>query len=157
MKRIFLIILVCCIASLKAVGQNETFIYEMTSYYMIQEEKEYQVGSGFMRLRLRFLPEKKLEVAGILEGEYYKMDDGRIIEDSYKFYKVDEEGNVWYEDKNWPVEHSQFSHAIMLSPDRNKLAKYIINKNDEKKSMIEGYVLKSKEDEKSEKLPSWLK
>ena len=95
MKRIFLILLVCCIASLKAVGQNEVFIYEMTSFYKIQEEKEYQVGSGFMRLRLRFLPEKKLEVAGIIRGEYYKMDDGRIIEDSYNFYKVDEEGNAY--------------------------------------------------------------
>lgn len=156
MKRIFLILLVCCIASLKAVGQNETFIYEMTSYYMIQVEKEYPVGSGFKGLRLRFLPEKKLEVAGIHEGEYDKAG-GRILEYSYKFYKVDEEGNVWYEDENWPVEHSQFSDVIMLSPDRNKLAKYMINKNDEEKSMIERYVLKSKEDEKSEKLPSWLK
>ena len=155
MKRIFLILLVCCIASLKAVGQNEVFIYEMTSYYKIQEEKEYQVGSGFMGLRLLFLPGKKLKVAESINGKYNKRDDGSIIEDSYKFYKVEDE-DVYYENEFWTVDKS-ISIVIRLSSDRNRLEKYYINKDKEELNSIERYVLKSKEDEKSEKLPSWLK
>lgn len=156
MKRIFLILLVCCIASLKAVGQNEVFIYEMTSYYKIQEEKEYQVGTPD-KLRLCFLPEKKLKVAETTNGKYFKMDDGSIIEDSYKFYKVDENGDVWYEHESYQVGNSSITMVIRLSPDRNRLESYFISKKDEKINTIERYVLKSKEDKESEKLPSWLK
>ena len=155
MKRIFLILLVCCIASLKAVGQNEVFIYEMTSFYKIQEEKEYQVRPGFNKLKLRFLPEKKLKVAEAIDGEYYKMDDGSIIEDSYKFYKVEDE-DVYYEHEFYMVNKS-ISKVIRLSSDRSRLELYYINKDKEESNSITRYVLKSKEDEESKKLPSWLK
>ena len=107
------------------------------------------------KLKLRFLPEKKLKVAEAIDGEYYKMDDGSIIEDSYKFYKVEDE-DVYYENEFWTVDKS-ISIVIRLSSDRNRLEKYYINKDKEELNSIERYVLKSKEDEKSEKLPSWLK
>ena len=156
MKRIFLILLVCCIASLKAVGQNEVFIYEMTSYYMIQEEKEYnKFTPSYFKLRLRFLPGKKLKVAETILGEYRKRDDGSIIEDSYKFYKVEDE-DVYYEHEFHTVNKS-ISEVIRLSSDRNRLEKYYLNKDKEELNFIKRYVLKSKEDEESEKLPSWLK
>lgn len=157
MKRIFLILLVCCIASLKAVGQNEVFIYEMTSFYKIQTEEEHQVSPGFMKLRLRFLPGKKLMVAEAMKGKYRKTDDGNIIEDSYKFYKVDENGDVWYEHELLSVENSSMSCVIRLSSDRSRLESYTNNKENEEYSTINRYVLKSKEDEESKKLPSWLK
>jgi len=157
MKRIFLILFVCCIASLKAVGQNEVFIYGLTSFYMIQEEEERQSNPEHFKLRLRFLPGKKLKIAENIGGEYIKLDDGSIIEDSYNFYKVDEEGDVWYEDEIFPVNHSSISHVIRLSSDRSRLEKYSIFKEDEKSNTIWRYVLRSKEDEESKKLPSWLK
>lgn len=157
MKRLFLILLVCCIASLKAVGQNEVFIYEKTSFYKIQAKEEVQLSPGYKKLRLRFLPGKELKVAEMTEGEYLKRDDGSIIEWSYKFYKVDEEGDVWYEHEMWPVNHSAISEVIRLPSDRSRLEKYFINKKDEKMNSIDRYVLKSKEDEESKELPSWLK
>ena len=156
MKRIFLILLVCCIASLKAVGQNEVFIYEMTSFYKIQEEKETNnFTPGYFKLRLRFLPGKKLKVAETILGEYSKRDDGSIIEESYQFYKVEDE-DVYYEHEFHTVNKS-ISEVIRLSSDRSRLELYYINKEDGKHNSIGRYVLKSKEDEESEKLPSWLK
>ena len=157
MKRIFLILLVCCIASLKAVGQNEVFIYEQTSWYEIQVEKEHQISPGSKKLRLRFLPGKKLEVATATDGKYLKMDDGSIVERSYTFYKVDENGDVWYEHEIWTVENSAVSEVIRLPSDRSRLEYYFIDKKDEKNSCIDRYVLKSKKDDESQKLPSWLK
>lgn len=101
------------------------------------------------------MPEKKLKVAEAIDGEYYKRDDGSIIEDSYKFYKVEDE-DVYYEHEFYTVNKS-ISKVIRLSSDRSRLELYYINKDKEESNSITRYVLKSKEDEESEKLPSWLK